>query len=76
VSAKPCRNCGSPEQYVNEVVVGGSICHMLLPIGPGFFGKGAKAAFEIHVCGSCGVTDWFVPKRLLPEVQAKFSRVP
>jgi len=77
VTAKPCRNCGSTKKYSNEAVVGGTHGRVLLPIGPRLMGKAnSMAAFEIQVCGGCGLTDWFVPRRLLPEVQGTFSRVP
>jgi hypothetical protein len=76
MATKPCRNCGSTEKYSKEVMVGGTHCHVLLPIGPRLFGKvESMAAVEIQVCGECGLTDWFVPKRLLPEVKVKFSRL-
>jgi len=80
MTPKACRNCGSSEKYSKEVIVGGGHCHALLPIGPlvFFFSKRAKsamAAFEIQICGRCGLVDWFVPERLMPEVKAKFSRV-
>jgi hypothetical protein len=49
----------------------------LLPIGPRFTGHpNSFAAFEIQICGACGLVDWFVPERLLPEVKQKFARLP
>jgi hypothetical protein len=71
-----CRSCGSTEKYSKELPVA-AFCRGLLPIGPLFAGPiESFAAYEIQVCGSCGLVDWFVPGRLLPEMKEKFSRVP
>jgi len=72
-----CRNCGSAEKYSREIRVGGTYYANLLPVGPRLFGSANSfAAYEIHVCGSCGLAEWFVPQRLLDEVKEKFTRMP
>jgi hypothetical protein len=77
MTTNTCRNCGSHEKYSKELPVGATSCRVLLPIGPRMIGKAeSMAAFEIQICGVCGATEWFVPRRLLPEVKAKFSRLP
>jgi hypothetical protein len=39
------------------------------------FGKAESlAAYEIRVCGACGLVDWFVPERFLAQVKEKFPR--
>jgi hypothetical protein len=40
----------------------------LLPIG---VLHGPK--YQICICGSCGLTEWFVPKRFLPLVKEHFD---
>ena len=65
-NSKPCRNCGSSEQYAKEVTAGDSAA--LLPIGAL---HGPK--FQIIVCGSCGLTEWFVPNRFLPLAKEQFD---
>jgi predicted nucleic-acid-binding Zn-ribbon protein len=70
MSGSPCRNCGSTDQHVKEVDSKGGYGPDLLPIG---FWTSPK--FEIHVCGSCGLVEWFVPARFLSKVKEKFMRV-
>ena len=68
-----CRNCGSKERYRQEVAATGGYGPNLLPLG--WIGwSGPK--FQIEVCGSCGLVDWFVPQGLLGKVKEKFSRIP
>jgi len=77
MKSTPCRHCGSSEIYFKEVPVGGTHCRQLLPVGPSVFGRpNSFAAFEIQVCGGCGLVAWFVPERFLPEVKQKFERLP
>ena len=77
MKGNPCKHCGSTEIYFKEVQVGGTYCRPLLPIGPRLVGRpDSFAAFEIRICGACGLVDWFVPERLLPEVKQKFARLP
>lgn len=72
-----CRNCGSAEIYFKEIPIGSTWCAVLLPIGPRLVGRASSmAAYEIRICGVCGLVDWFVPERLLPQVKEKFSRIP
>jgi hypothetical protein len=76
MSTQTCRSCGSSERYSKEVFVRATHCHILLPVGGRIFPKvDSRAAFEVQVCGDCGLVEWFVPKRLLAEVKEKFSRV-
>jgi len=42
----------------------------LLPTG--FSWRSPK--FEIHVCGNCGLVEWFVPERYLAKVKEKFAK--
>jgi predicted nucleic-acid-binding Zn-ribbon protein len=71
MSDKPCKNCGSTDLYVKEVGARGAQGPDLLPI---YIWTLTGAKFEIHVCGSCGLTEWFVPERYLAKVKEKFSR--
>jgi hypothetical protein len=64
----PCRNCGSKERYCGEI----SPPAYMLPVG--WVGWGGPK-FEIQVCGSCGLVDWFVAQNLLPKVKQKFVRM-
>jgi predicted nucleic-acid-binding Zn-ribbon protein len=67
-SIDPCKNCGGTEHFSKEVVAGGAA--ELLPIGSL---HGPK--YRILVCGSCGLTQWFVPQEFLVHVKEKFERV-
>ena len=67
---KSCRNCGGTEFYSREVAADGGGGPDLLPIG-GIFAGTHK--FVLRVCGSCGLTDWFVPERFLDGVRKKFE---
>jgi predicted nucleic-acid-binding Zn-ribbon protein len=68
-SNKPvCRNCGDAQFFSHEVNAGGGLTPNLLPIG--FF---AGARYRIRVCGTCGLTDWFVPKEFLQGVRDTFK---
>lgn len=69
-STKSCTNCGGTETFTKEVVAGGGSAADLLPIG---FLHGPK--YKIVVCGSCGLTQWFVPQQFLAAVKEKFDRV-
>jgi predicted nucleic-acid-binding Zn-ribbon protein len=69
MSSKPCRNCGSPDLYVKEVSAKGGYGPDLLPIG--FW---ANPKFEIHVCGNCGLVEWFVPGRFLAKIKENFMK--
>lgn len=69
MSNKPCRNCGSTEHYVKEVDSRGGYGPDLLPLGFSW----SSPKFEIQVCGSCGLVEWFVPQRYLAKVREKFS---
>ncbi len=66
---KTCRECGSAEWYAREVDAKGGYGPDLLPLG---WFSGAK--FRIRVCGSCGLVEWFVPSKLLPDVKERFER--
>jgi hypothetical protein len=75
MTEKPCRNCGSKERYCQEVNASGPYGFNLLPIGwGGWLGQG-RPKFNIQICGSCGLVEWFVPQGLLPKVKEKFPRV-
>ncbi|SFV00331.1 zinc ribbon domain-containing protein [Pseudoduganella namucuonensis] len=63
--SKPCRNCGNSEFFTKEVSADGAA---MLPIGAL---HGPK--YQIVVCGSCGLTEWFVPSRFLPLVREKLD---
>jgi hypothetical protein len=66
---KACRNCGSFESYVQEVSARGGYGPDLLPIG--LF---SMPTFHMHICGSCGLIDWYVSPKYLYDVKKKFSR--
>ena len=65
-----CRNCGGTERYEQEVRAAGPYGPDLLPVG--FF---TKRRFRIEVCVGCGLVEWFVPKRFLPQVKTHFERI-
>jgi predicted nucleic-acid-binding Zn-ribbon protein len=65
-----CRNCGGTELYSQEVNANGGDGLKLLPLGWLTF-----STYEIVICAQCGLTEWFVPERLLRKVQGKFKRV-
>jgi predicted nucleic-acid-binding Zn-ribbon protein len=68
---KPCRNCGSTEWHTREVQARGwaGLGPDLLPLGPF-----APAGFEVHVCGNCGLVEWFVPRKYLARLKERFGR--
>ena len=70
-SSKACRNCESSEWYIKEVDSKGGYGPNLLPIS---FWFEAQPKFEIHVCGRCGLVDWFVARRFLDKVKKEFDR--
>lgn len=65
-----CQNCGGTELYAKTVSANGDGGPALLPLGWLAF-----AAFEVVVCVNCGLTEWYVPQRLLEKVKYKFQRV-
>lgn len=66
-----CQNCGSNEHFSKDINAGtGAWSPSILPIG---FTRDAR--YQIVVCGSCGLTRWFVPKEFLGDVREKFERV-
>jgi predicted nucleic-acid-binding Zn-ribbon protein len=75
VTVQQCRNCGSTERFSKEVRAAGYLS-ALFPIKQYFFPPADKrAAYELQVCGSCGLTDWFLPTRLLDQMKEKFDRM-
>jgi hypothetical protein len=64
-----CRECGvQGDFYFKTVQANGGYGPRLLPLG--WFNRGA---FELRVCGNCGLTDWFVRGDNLVKVREKFS---
>jgi hypothetical protein len=72
INNQSCRNCGSNERYAKEVIANGGYGPTLLPLG--WIGW-TSPKFEIQVCATCGLVDWFVPANYLPKVKEKFSRI-
>jgi ribosomal protein S27AE len=68
---KSCRNCGSSEIFSKLVVASDWDNLKLLPIGNWF----SPTHFELRVCGSCGLAEWFVPEKHLAKVREKFDRI-
>lgn len=68
-----CPECGGMEFYKREVNSSGGYGPDLLP-GTGSLLKHGK--FEIHVCGKCGFTKWFVAERFLKDIKdrGKFKK--
>lgn len=69
--APSCRNCGSNDWYSHEVYAKGAYGPDLLPVGS-IFGRFSNPKFRIHVCGSCGLVEWFVPEEFLARVKEKW----
>lgn len=62
--AESCRNCGSTEIYTNPVQVGNMARTNGMAVTPW--------NFNLRVCVSCGLTDWFFAKQDLDWVKRKF----
>jgi hypothetical protein len=65
-----CRNCGGTELHTCEVSAGGVMSPDLMPIG---FLHGGR--YRLTICGTCGLTEWFVPPEFLGKVRETFERV-
>ena len=70
--SKDCRHCGALDHYVTEISTGGGIFPSSLPLGFAEWFKNPR--YRLRVCGSCGLTDWFVVEEFLPAVREKFTR--
>jgi hypothetical protein len=60
--SKPCRNCGSTEFYVGDAARAVGIVLFTIPL-----------RFDLRVCGTCGLLDWFVQESELQKLKQKFS---
>jgi predicted nucleic-acid-binding Zn-ribbon protein len=69
---KKCPECESSEIYTALVSARGGCGQDLLPGVGGLFNGGE---FELYVCGKCGYSQFYVPKKMLDDVQKKFSQV-
>jgi predicted nucleic-acid-binding Zn-ribbon protein len=67
---RDCRNCGGQDHYLTEVNAGGGIFPSVLPLG--FSGWLKNPRYRLRVCGTCGLTDWFVVEEFLEAVREKF----
>lgn len=56
--------------YTTEVAGRGPYGPDFIPIGS-FFKPPPK--FRLEVCGSCGLTDWFIAEKHLEKVREKFT---
>ena len=65
-----CRSCGGTEFYTETVAANGGYGPRLLPLG-----LLASPKFSLVICGSCGLTDWYVGRMDLPRVREKFTRM-
>ncbi|RQP24296.1 hypothetical protein [Piscinibacter terrae] len=63
-----CRHCGDARFYSHEIHAGGGVAVDRLPAG---LLTGAK--YKLRVCGTCGLTDWFVPAEYLDGVRSFFK---
>ena len=73
-----CPECGSDEIYAQAVSAIGGFGPDLLPKlgGPNpLSGFLSGKNIELYVCGECGYMRFFVPEKLLSEVQEKYQRV-
>ena len=69
--SKPrCRNCGGGDHYLTEVNAGGGIFPSVLPLGFAEWLKNPR--YRLRVCGTCGLTEWFVVEEFLRAVREKF----
>jgi hypothetical protein len=65
---RPCQNCGSVESYVQT----GTLMSTWKPIL--LFGGIGSAPFQIRICGSCGLVEWFSPPEYLDDVKVRLQR--
>ena len=69
-TSKRCENCGGEDHFSQEVdAVGGLVINLL----PGF-GLLGRPKYRLVVCGTCGLTQWFVPEQFLSTVKENFRR--
>jgi len=69
-----CSECGGKTIFQTEVVARGPYGPNLLP-GLGSFWTPPK--FEIYICRECGHCRFFVPERMLPQIETsgRYSRL-
>jgi hypothetical protein len=69
---KKCPACESSETHTTVVSARGGCGQVLLPGVGGLFNGGE---FELDVCGKCVHSQFYVPEKMLEDVQQKFTRV-
>ena len=65
-----CRSCGGTEFYTKTVDARGGFGPNLLPLG-----LLASSKFTLVVCGSCGLTDWYVGRMDLVRLRDRFKKM-
>jgi hypothetical protein len=60
--SKACRNCGGTEFYAGESTGAVPITFFFLP-----------PRFQLRICGSCGLMDWFLPEKDVQKLKKKRS---
>jgi len=65
-----CSYCGANAHFTKEISAGGGVSNNLLPLG--FVGWAEGPRYRLRICGSCGLTQWFVVDAFLPQVREKF----
>ena len=71
---KDCGNCGGRDHYTTEINAGGGIFPSVLPLGLSEWLKNPR--YRLRVCGTCGLTTWFVVEEFLCAVREKFDPEP
>lgn len=69
-----CGKCDAQDHYIKEVTAGGGLSANYLPLG--FSAWLNNSRYRLRVCGSCGLTQWFVVEEFLDLVKQKFKREP
>ena len=71
---KVCPECGGTEIFAKTVgAVGGHGPDLLPDIGIEYLFKGKY--FELYICGNCGYTQFFVPRKQLESVKEHYQRM-
>jgi hypothetical protein len=62
--SKTCRDCGGTEFYTGESSRTVAIAISFVSLPP---------KFNLRVCGTCGLMDWFLPPKDVQKLKKKFT---